>query len=1334
MSSTAHANIYSVPSVPVIVCVIAVLQIASLETACGDERDTVVAEIRARSRDIRTLRHARKFDEALRLAKQNLAVAKRAFPDTEDIWGPRHHDLALTYLAAGGYDKARQIWEEQLAWIAGVARGGDRAGSAYCLGGLADCYLAQGNFKKAQDSIREAIRILDATGWKDEGLLIDLEFGLAKAHYLASDFLAAEPIARRVLARANNLYGDTDRTIDARRLLAELTGKRERGDDVNAKPRQGMALRLARKFDSSVTNDGRNTVAEIPAERIRRNEIKAREGEIVARRHALKHDEALRLAKQNVAVAERSFPDTPDVLAPAYGQVGRTYLEMGEHDQAEPLFQQQLALYEQHWGEDAAEAAFPLQGLATIHASRHEFGKAKGLLEQAIRIRRAAIGKQDELIIWLEYELAGTLGLALDHSAAEPLARSVLARAENAYGDTGLTIDVRHLLANLVGDLGRRDESLEIIEGSVKIIEQPGFDDIGRQLKIWGQLALAYRLDGRLNLAAELSEKVLRHKRQAFGPSHPSTVSAMIDLGQLYSTQGHLYLAEPLYRRAIRIIEEKNSSSTDVDLVPCLSSLADLYNKQGKYEEAVALYERVIGIHVSSKGVRTPLIIRPLTRLASIQLHLYEAPVAAEKNASQALTLAQEIHSPEDPSVAAALEVLGHLRLQHGRSEDALNYFQQAVAISNISDSVRQNCLHGAARCLLELDRYAEAVEMENQAIESTESRDSLDAQNLIHSLGYRAEANWKLGRKQDAIRDLSRALELVDKQRMLTAGDAWDRSEFDSSFRTIYVRLAAYQASLGNLEAAMNAVERSSARTLIDQINAQRLRSDIREGADDDFNALLKHERLAASRIAGLRQRHRALSQNEHLAPEDRQNQQQDIRDEMAAAEQEAIEAYRAARNADPAARLVAGSGFKPAALDAVRAWVDREEALLLRFVIDDASWGSAEGSTHVFEVAAGSTPRMHNLTLTDEQAKQLGTEPGPLTAKQLAQALQVNGKSLHQHFATANVGRAVIDRLASLYRVLIPEAQRQAIDSGQYKRLIVIPDGILSTLPFETLVVETEDPTRYLLDVAPPIVYGPSVTVLYNLVARETAPKDTVNYPVLTIADPDYRGRGLRVQDLDTGAMLTGRGQFTATGGRLHRLPFTDTESKWVSEAFSSAGLDTIHLRQDAATEAAFRRFASNRRVLHIACHGLVDGSHGNLFGNLALTVGPDPADAGDDGFLTLSEIYELDLTGNELAVLSACDTNYGPRQPGEGIMALSRGFLVAGSRRVVASNWLLDDEAAASIVGFFCSIVAKAESAGEQPDYADALQQAKRWARGQDKWENPYYWGTLVLVGPN
>jgi CHAT domain-containing protein len=79
--------------------------------------------------------------------------------------------------------------------------------------------------------------------------------------------------------------------------------------------------------------------------------------------------------------------------------------------------------------------------------------------------------------------------------------------------------------------------------------------------------------------------------------------------------------------------------------------------------------------------------------------------------------------------------------------------------------------------------------------------------------------------------------------------------------------------------------------------------------------------------------------------------------------------------------------------------------------------------------------------------------------------------------------------------------------------------------------------------------------------------------------------------------------------------------------------------------------------------------------------------------------------------------------PQQQGEGVFALSRGFLAAGSRRVVASNWIVDDESSASLVSAFCSALAKQHKSGETMEHADALHQAKRFVRKQDKWQHPY-----------
>ncbi len=172
---------------------------------------------------------------------------------------------------------------------------------------------------------------------------------------------------------------------------------------------------------------------------------------------------------------------------------------------------------------------------------------------------------------------------------------------------------------------------------------------------------------------------------------------------------------------------------------------------------------------------------------------------------------------------------------------------------------------------------------------------------------------------------------------------------------------------------------------------------------------------------------------------------------------------------------------------------------------------------------------------------------------------------------------------------------------------------------------------------------------------------------------------------------------------------------------------------LQRDAATEFNLRRALPGRTYLHLATHGLVSQQRRSLFSALALTAPPDMEQGSlNDGFLQLYEVYDLDLKGTQLAVLSACRTNVGSKVSNDGVFALSRGFLAAGVPRVVASQWSVDDDSTAELIGSFFDQIAAARRAGEPLDYARFLREAKRRVRRQEGWRSPYHWAPFVLIG--
>src|SRR5207302_2861076 len=104
---------------------------------------------------------------------------------------------------------------------------------------------------------------------------------------------------------------------------------------------------------------------------------------------------------------------------------------------------------------------------------------------------------------------------------------------------------------------------------------------------------------------------------------------------------------------------------------------------------------------------------------------------------------------------------------------------------------------------------------------------------------------------------------------------------------------------------------------------------------------------------------------------------------------------------------------------------------------------------------------------------------------------------------------------------------------------------------------------------------------------------------------------------------------------------------------------------------------------RIIHFATHGLLNSKHPELSGIVLSLV--DEKGEPQDGFLRLNQIYNLKLPA-DLVVLSACQTALGKEIKGEGLIGLTRGFMYAGARRVVASQWVVDDQATSELMRVF------------------------------------------------
>jgi len=170
---------------------------------------------------------------------------------------------------------------------------------------------------------------------------------------------------------------------------------------------------------------------------------------------------------------------------------------------------------------------------------------------------------------------------------------------------------------------------------------------------------------------------------------------------------------------------------------------------------------------------------------------------------------------------------------------------------------------------------------------------------------------------------------------------------------------------------------------------------------------------------------------------------------------------------------------------------------------------------------------------------------------------------------------------------------------------------------------------------------------------------------------------------------------------------------------------GRDTLKAMGFAANrEAATSRRLAEYRIIHFATHGIVNARQPELSGVVLSLF--DPRGRRQDGFLRLHDIYNLTLAA-DLVVLSGCQTALGKELRGEGLLGLTRGFMYAGARAVVASLWQVDDESTAELMKRFYRGMLK-----EHRRPADALRAAQMEMSQDKRWAAPFYWAGFVIQG--
>lgn len=251
--------------------------------------------------------------------------------------------------------------------------------------------------------------------------------------------------------------------------------------------------------------------------------------------------------------------------------------------------------------------------------------------------------------------------------------------------------------------------------------------------------------------------------------------------------------------------------------------------------------------------------------------------------------------------------------------------------------------------------------------------------------------------------------------------------------------------------------------------------------------------------------------------------------------------------------------------------------------------------------------------------------------------------------------------------------------------KNLIIVPDGILNFLPFETLITKESKTTnfakmQYLLNYFA-VGYNNSATFYLNAIPFKHS-KETI------------------------------LGVFPVFENSALELAFSKKEMQNLQKNFKG-----IYLENEKATFKNFSSNAANFSILHLSTHA----SSGDIIEPASIRFYEQE--------ILYSELYHLNINP-DLVVLSACETGIGKLYNSEGAMSVARGFQFAGAQNLLFSLWKVNDFTTSVFMEKFYKNIQNGKS------YFEANHQAKldflKSSRIPNAKKSPYYWSAFVYYG--
>jgi len=995
------------------------------------------------------------------------------------------------------------------------------------------------------------------------------------------------------------------------------------------------------------------------------------------------YDSAMVYLQKASAIYEKN--EQWEAYVRCYNEMGNSAWRKGALDQAMELLDNALKIGVKRLGEQHPEVATSYNNIGVFYWSKSDYERALELYQKALNIRLITLGEQHPDVaknynnIGLVYSSKADYGQALEfYQKALNIKLTTLGEQHpsvaTSYDNIGVVYENK----------GDYDRALEFHQKALNIRLITLSEQHPEVAKSYTRIGIIYYEKDDYDRALEFHQKALNIKLATLGEQHPEVAKSYTNIGNVYTDKGDYDRALEFYQNSLNIklttLGEQHPS-----VARNYNNIGVVYSKKGNYDLALEFYQKSLKTWLTTLGEHHPQVVMSYNNIADIYQKKGDHGLALEFF-QKALNITVANFGQEHPSAAQLHNNIGNIYLEKGDYEHALSHYQKAIQAN--------------------APGFKESDPNRNPSLDNI-----LSEQMLLETLELKARALVQRHEDSGNLRDLQAAFsiyellaQLIDRMR---SGYQAEGSKLFLAENANAIYEEAIRTALGLSRTTGDPQYKEQAFGFAEKAKAAVLWEALLDSRAKQFAAipdtLLEKERELRIDLAFYDTR----IQKEKLKPANRdslmisefENRYFDLNRRY----EKLIERFER----DYPKYYALKYQTRGVTIPELQQQLDDETTVLEYFAGDSTIYIFTISKTH-FDVTT-----LPKDTLLESQIEQLRLG-----------ITQNHGEGDYQLYT-----RNAYQLYQTLFEPIEPRLHAQ--------KIMIIPDGVLNNIPFETLLSADVTAAKAIDYRALPYLmkkYLISYAYSANLLAATTVqPQSQPPYDYLAFAPVFVDGLTSDSRGMD---LLEGNHALdsTRTADKIY-LPASKQEVLGIQELFQkSYGLvaklsdwlleekTRVYLEKEANEGTLKREQLQNYRYLHLATHGFANQNTPDLSG---LLLARDSVSV-EDGVLHLPEIYNLDLNA-DLVVVSACESGTGKLAKGEGLIGLTRGFLYAGARNLLVSLWKVNDWSTADLMLACYTQILKGNSK------AEALRDAKQHLmQSNPDYAKPYYWAPFILIG--